>query len=90
LNTFKKIFFRSMTCPPSRMRAPGVTFKDLPDGRIERAEADAEAVVIAFGDHFADPGADQPFCIEPEVGIHDFHMIKGNSGIFANDNRNQR
>jgi uncharacterized protein YukJ len=65
----------------------GVTLKNLFDGQIERAKADPAAVVIAFGDHFSDPGADASFGFSPEVGVHDIHMMQGNSGSFASDNR---
>jgi len=44
-------------------------------------------VVIAFGEFFQDPGRDQTFGFAPELGVHDIHMMQGNSGNFADDNR---
>jgi uncharacterized protein YukJ len=65
----------------------GMTLSNLLDGQIERAKADASAVVIAFGEFFQDAGADETFGFAPERGIHDIHMMQGNSGKFADDNR---
>jgi uncharacterized protein YukJ len=65
----------------------GVTLSNLLDGQVERAKADRTAVVIAFGEFFQDPGRDETFDFAPERGVHDIHMMQGNSGSFANDNR---
>jgi uncharacterized protein YukJ len=65
----------------------GITLSNLLDGQVERAKADQQAVVIAFGESFQDQGADQYFGFSPERGVHDIHMMQGNSGNFANDNR---
>jgi uncharacterized protein YukJ len=65
----------------------GVTLSNLLDGQVERAKADKSAVVIAFGEFFQDPGRDQTFGFAPERGVHDIHMMQGNTGSFANDNR---
>jgi uncharacterized protein YukJ len=65
----------------------GVTLSNLLDGQIERAKADRAAVVIAFGQFFQDPGRDEAFDFAPERGVHDIHMMQGNSGSFADDNR---
>ncbi len=65
----------------------GVTLSNLLDGQIERAKADSEATVIAFGEHFQDAGSDETFHFSPEEGIHDIHMMQGNRGSFADDNR---
>ncbi|MFZ0210744.1 MAG: DUF2278 family protein [Roseiarcus sp.] len=54
---------------------------------IERAKADAEAAVIAFGESFVDNGSDHTFGFSPERGVHDIHMMQGNSGSFSGDNR---
>jgi uncharacterized protein YukJ len=67
--------------------ATGVTLANLLDGQVERAKADAEAVAIVFGDFFADKGADATFDFSPEQGVHDVHMMQGNSGSFASENR---
>jgi uncharacterized protein YukJ len=65
----------------------GITLSNLLDGQVERAKADQAAIVIAFGESFQDRGADQYFHFSPERGVHDIHMMQGNSGSFANDNR---
>ena len=65
----------------------GVTLRNLLDGQVERAKADRDAVVIAFGEFFQDPGRDQTFGFAPELGVHDIHMMQGNEGSFADDNR---
>ena len=65
----------------------GVTLSNLLDGQVERAKADRTAIVIAFGEFFQDPGRDETFDFAPERGVHDIHMMQGNSGGFADDNR---
>jgi uncharacterized protein YukJ len=65
----------------------GVTLRNLLDAQIKRAKADQSAVVIAFGEFFRDPGRDSTFGFSPELGVHDIHMMQGNSGNFADDNR---
>jgi uncharacterized protein YukJ len=65
----------------------GVTLQNLLDGQIQRAIADPAAVAIAFGDAFHDPGRDATFGFSPANGVHDIHMMQGNSGTFAADNR---
>lgn len=65
----------------------GVSLANLMDAHVERAKADSEAVVIAFGESFVDQGSDHTFGFAPEQGVHDIHMMQGNSGSFASDNR---
>ncbi len=65
----------------------GVSLSNLLDANIERAKADPTAMVAAFGESFQDNGEDKYFKFSPERGIHDIHMMQGNSGQFANDNR---
>jgi uncharacterized protein YukJ len=65
----------------------GISLGNLLDGQIERAKADDEAVVLVCGEFFHDPGRDKTFGFSPERGVHDVHMMQGNSGSFANDNR---
>jgi uncharacterized protein YukJ len=86
-------YLRDNLFPIDQMRpipaeGSGVSLKNLLDANVERAKADASARVIAFGEHFEDPGqADRSFGFRPERGIHDIHMMQGNGGQFANDNR---
>jgi uncharacterized protein YukJ len=65
----------------------GVSLKNLLDANIERAKSDETAKVVAFGEGFQDGGEDKTFHFRPERGIHDIHMMQGNSGQFADDNR---
>jgi uncharacterized protein YukJ len=67
----------------------GMTLANLLDAQIERAKADSEAVVIAFGEFFQDRGSDETFGFSPEQGLHDIHMMQGNpaEGGFSDDNR---
>lgn len=65
----------------------GVTLQNLLDGQIGRAVADHGAIAIAFGDGFSDAGSDPTFGFSPANGVHDIHMMQGNSGSFAADNR---
>ena len=65
----------------------GITLASLLDAQVERAKADDKAVVLVCGEFFHDQGSDQTFGFSPERGVHDVHMMQGNSGSFANDNR---
>jgi uncharacterized protein YukJ len=65
----------------------GVTVSNLLDGQIERAKVDNAAVAIVCGQFFQDPGSDETFGFSPERGVHDVHMMQGNGGSFAEDNR---
>ena len=65
----------------------GISLANLLDASVKRAKADPKAVAIIFGEHFRDPGSDQTFGFSPEQGIHDIHLMQGNGGSFANDNR---
>ncbi len=65
----------------------GVTLANLLDAQIERAKADSQSVVLACGEFFQDRGSDETFGFSPEKGVHDIHMMQGNSGSFASDNR---
>lgn len=69
--------------------ADGESFNlhDLLDAEVQEARADSETVVIAFGEYFRDRGEDEYFRFRPEQGVHDIHMMQGNSGQFADDNR---
>ncbi len=57
------------------------------DGHVRAAAADTGSVVVVLGEFFRDKGADQSFGFSPEQGIHDIHMMQGNGGDFAGDNR---
>jgi len=73
--------------PTSVQPITAISLGNLLDAQIKRAKADQSAVVIAFGEFFRDPGRDSTFGFSPELGVHDIHMMQGNSGSFAGDNR---
>ena len=73
--------------PTSVQPITAISLGNLLDAQIKRAKADQSAVVIAFGKFFRDPGRDSTFGFSPELGVHDIHMMQGNSGSFAGDNR---
>jgi uncharacterized protein YukJ len=73
--------------PTSTQPITAISLGNLLDAQIKRAKADQGAVVIAFGEFFRDPGRDSTFGFSPELGVHDIHMMQGNSGSFAGDNR---
>jgi uncharacterized protein YukJ len=59
------------------------------DALIQRAKAEPGAVAVVFGMYFRDGGADSrdaTFGFAPEQGLHDIHMMQGNSGSFERDN----
>ena len=64
-----------------------MTLANLLDGQIERAKADQAAVAIICGQFFQDHGDDPAFHFSPERGVHDIHMMQGDSGSFSDDNR---
>ena len=59
----------------------------LLDAQVAQAMGDPGSVVLAFGEFFQDAGADATFGFSPERGVHDVHMMQGNAGSFADDNR---
>jgi uncharacterized protein YukJ len=73
--------------PPGVQAITAITLGNLLDAHIKRAKADQGAVVIAFGEFFRDRGRDSTFGFSPELGVHDIHMMQGNRGNFADDNR---
>ena len=65
----------------------GVTLSSLIDAQIERAKQDSLAVLIAVGDGFDDDQTVEKVGFALGRGVHDIHMMQGNSGDFARDNR---
>jgi len=57
------------------------------DSVMQRAVADEEAVVYAFGERWGPENnkKDKYFGFLPGNGIHDIHMNQGNSGNFVGD-----
>jgi uncharacterized protein YukJ len=73
--------------PTGVQNITAISLGNLLDAQIKRAKADHRAVVIAFGEFFRDHGRDSTFGFSPELGVHDIHMMQGNRGHFADDNR---
>ncbi|VXB07770.1 conserved hypothetical protein [Burkholderia sp. 8Y] len=65
----------------------GGTMSTLLDAQIQRVKNDAQAVVLAIGDKFDDYATREPLAFSLGRGVHDIHMMQGNSGSFADDNR---
>ena len=53
---------------------------------VARATTDPGAVIMVFGAFFSDEGADEVFAFSPAQGVHDVHMMQGNSGNYAGEN----
>jgi uncharacterized protein YukJ len=70
-------------------RGAGVTMKTLMDALIARAKADQNSVILAAGEYFLDPDKDFFFGFQPDNGVHDIHMMQGDtvSSNFKDDNR---
>lgn len=75
------------TLPPD-VAGPDNDLADLLDHYVERAIADQDAAVYAFGERWGpEPRTrDKVFGFLPGNGVHDIHMNQGNSGRFAGDN----
>ena len=65
----------------------GVTLQNLLDSQIERAKSDRTAVAIVFGEFFQDTTSDKPFGFSPERGVHNIHLMQGDTGAFAREDR---
>lgn len=87
-------FIRGSMFDPARMRTlpPDVAgadndLADLLDHYVERAVADQDVAVYAFGERWGPERRkkDKVFGFLPGNGVHDIHMNQGNSGRFAAD-----
>jgi uncharacterized protein YukJ len=65
----------------------GISLSALLDAQIERAKGDAQATIIAVGDKFDDNQTTEEVGFRLGRGVHDIHMMQGNTGSFATDNR---
>lgn len=76
-----------MTPLPVQVPGPDNDLNEKLDQIVQRAMADEEALVYAFGERWGpEPGkADNYFGFVPGNGIHDIHMNQGNTGSFASD-----
>ncbi len=65
----------------------GITLSALLDAQIERAKQDPLAVLVAVGDKFDDDQTTEEVGFALGRGVHDIHMMQGNTGQFEKDNR---
>lgn len=75
-----------MTPLPISANGPDNDLNDKLDGVVQRAMADEESFVYAFGQRWGpEDKADKYFGFKPGNGIHDIHMNQGNLGGFVKD-----
>ncbi|WP_151638569.1 DUF2278 family protein [Noviherbaspirillum aerium] len=76
-----------MTPLPHDAPGPDNDLNEKLDQLVQRAMADEEAVVYAFGERWGpeERKADKYFGFLPGNGIHDIHMNQGNVGRFVQD-----
>jgi uncharacterized protein YukJ len=85
-------YVRDNLCPldkfsPIPPDGSGTTLAAVLDSQVARAKQDKDAVVIAVGDEFDDNQTTEKVHFTTGRGVHDIHMMQGNSGHFARDNR---
>lgn len=76
-----------MKVMPATAPGPDNDLADKLAHYVERATADADARMYAFGERWG-PEEDKPdkiFGFQPGNGVHDIHMNQGNSGQFVRD-----
>jgi uncharacterized protein YukJ len=77
---------RAMVALPFDVPGPDNDLNDKVDHYVQRAMADEDAVVYAFGERWGpEERRDKIFGFEPGNGVHDIHMNQGNAGQFARD-----
>ena len=76
-----------MTPLPANLPGPDNDLNEKLDQIVQRAMADEEALVYAFGERWGPEAnkADAYFGFVPGNGIHDIHMNQGNVGSFVRD-----
>ncbi len=76
-----------MTPLPANLPGPDNDLNEKLDQIVQRAMADEEALVYAFGERWGPEAnkADKYFGFVPGNGIHDIHMNQGNVGSFVRD-----
>jgi uncharacterized protein YukJ len=82
-NLFDRTAMRPL---PATEPGPDNDLADKVEHYVNRAAADPEARVYAFGQRWGpEPTADKIFGFSPGNGVHDIHMNQGNSGRFESD-----
>ena len=83
------LFSREKMIPlPHDVAGPDNDLNEKIDQHIQRALADEDAMIYAFGERWGpEPDTrDKYFGFKPGNGIHDIHMNQGNSAEFKKDN----
>ena len=80
---------KEMRLLPPDLPGDGNDLNDLIDAQVERAKADPNAVIFAFGQPWGPENKpDKTFKFKPNRGVHDIHMNQGNprAGGHVGDN----
>lgn len=78
--------FADMTPLPFNIPGPDNDLNERIDQYLQRAMADEQAWVYAFGEPWGPESVrDKIFGFSPGRGVHDIHMNQGNSGSFVKD-----
>lgn len=78
--------FADMTALPFNVPGPDNDLNERIDQYIQRAMADEQAWLYAFGEPWGPESVrDKIFGFSPGRGVHDIHMNQGNSGSFIKD-----
>jgi uncharacterized protein YukJ len=76
----------NMRALPPDVSGPDNDLADVLDHYVDRAMADADARIYAFGQRFGpESSPDKVFGFQPGNGVHDIHMNQGNTPSFARD-----
>jgi uncharacterized protein YukJ len=78
--------FEKVIALPHHLPGMDNDLSDLLESRLNRAMADPEGTIYAFGERWGpeDP-RDKVFHFTPGNGVHDIHMNQGNAGRFVGD-----
>jgi uncharacterized protein YukJ len=78
--------FEKVIALPHHLPGMDNDLSDLLESRVNRAMADPEGTIYAFGERWGPEGQrDKVFQFAPGNGVHDIHMNQGNAGRFVGD-----
>jgi uncharacterized protein YukJ len=78
--------FEKVIALPHHLPGMDNDLSDLLESRLNRAMADPEGTIYAFGERWGPEGQrDKVFHFAPGNGVHDIHMNQGNAGRFVGD-----
>jgi uncharacterized protein YukJ len=87
LDYLRDNLFPLMQMQPIAAAGSGESLTTLLDAQIQRAKADSASVIVAVGDKFDDSQTTERVGYALGRGVHDIHMMQGNTGSFEVDNR---